>query len=77
MNKTLNEKARSMLNDASLLQDYWVEVVHTTCYLVNRWLTSTLVKKTPCEAWASKIPSLAHLRVFGCDAFVHMPKERR
>ena len=36
-----------------------------------------LVNKTPYQAWVSKIPSLTHLKVFGCDAFVHIPKERR
>ena len=35
-----------------------------------------LVKKTPYEAWAGKKPSLSHLRVFGCDAFMHVPKKK-
>ena len=37
----------------------------------------TLVDKTPYEAWGSKNPSLSHIRVFRCDAFVHISKERR
>ena len=37
----------------------------------------SLVDKTPYEAWTSKRPSLAHRRVFVCDSFVHIPKERR
>ena len=44
---------------------------------MNRSLTSTLVEKTPHEAWDGKNPSLAHLNFFGCDAFVHIPKEKR
>ena len=36
-----------------------------------------LVKKTIYEAWDGKIPSLSHLKVFGCNSFVHIPKERR
>ena len=43
MNRTLMEKARSMLNDAGLSQDYWEEVVNTTCYVVNNSLTLALV----------------------------------
>ena len=27
--------------------------------------------------WTGKNPSLSHLRLFGCDAFVHAPKEKR
>src|SRR5271156_6868330 len=39
--------------------------------------TSALVDKTPHEVWTGKKPSLSHLRVFGCDAFVHVPKDKR
>ena len=74
---TVMEKARSMLSDAYLSQDYWVEAVNTTCYVVNRSSMTALVDKTPYEAWDGKRPSLTHLIVFGCDSFVHIPKERR
>ena len=47
------EKARSMLSDAGLSQDYQVEDVDTSCYIVNRSLMFSLVDKTPYEAWAS------------------------
>ena len=36
MNRTLMEKARSMLSDVGLSHDYWVEAVNTTCYLLNK-----------------------------------------
>ena len=36
-----------------------------------------LFDKMPYVAWDGKRPSLAHLRIFGCDSFVHIPKERR
>jgi len=35
-----------------------------------------LEDKTPQEVWTGKKPSLSHLRVFGCDAYVHVPKEK-
>ena len=37
----------------------------------------TLVDKTPYDSWDGKRLYLAHLIVFVCDAFVHIPKERR
>jgi hypothetical protein len=49
--------------------------VDTACYLVNRSPSQTLVDKTLHEAWIGKKPSLKHLRFFGCDAYVHVPKE--
>ena len=32
---------------------------------------------TPFEAWMKKRPSVSHLRVFGCKAYVHVPKDER
>ena len=51
--------------------------METACYLVKRSPSSVLEDKTPHEVWTGKKPSLSHLRVFGCDAYVHVPKEKR
>ena len=51
-------------------------VVNTACYLKNRSPTLALVNKTPHEVWSGKKPSIAHLKVFVCDAFMHVPKEK-
>jgi hypothetical protein len=77
MNRTLMEKARSMLSGVGLGQELWAEAVDTSCYLVNRLPSSALDDKTPHEVWSGKKPSLQHLRVFGCDAYVHVQKENR
>eukprot|EP00253_Pinus_taeda_P031455 PITA_31455 len=45
--------------------------------LVSRSPSSALEDKTPQEVWTGKNPSLSHLRLFGCDAYVHVPKEKR
>ena len=77
MNRSLMEKARSMLSGAGLGQELWEVVVDTACYLKNRSPTSTLVDKTPHEVWYGKKYSIEHLRIFECDAFKHVPKEKR
>ena len=41
------EKARNMLSGVGMAQEFWEEVVNTTCYLVNRSLSATLIDKTP------------------------------
>eukprot|EP00253_Pinus_taeda_P033974 PITA_33974 len=66
-----------MLNGARLGKEFWAEVVDTACYLVYRSPSSALEDKTPQEVWTGKKPSLSHVRVFGCDAYVHVPKEKR
>ena len=60
-----------------LSHEFWEEVVDTMCYLVNKFPLSTLVNKNPYEVWDGTKPSLENLRVFGCDAFVHVPKKKR
>eukprot|EP00253_Pinus_taeda_P033574 PITA_33574 len=77
MSKTLMERARSMLSGAGLGQEFWAEVVQKACYLVNKSPSSVLEDKTPQKVWNGKKPSLSHPRVFGCDAYVHVPKEKR
>jgi hypothetical protein len=71
------EKARSMLSGVGLGQELWAEAMGTTCYLVNRSPSSALDDKTPDEVWFGKKTSFKHLRLFGCDAYVHVPKENR
>jgi hypothetical protein len=77
MKKTLMEEERSMFSDAELGHEFWAEAVGTTCYLVNQSPSSALDDKNPHEVWTRKKPSLQHLRVFGCDYYVHVPKENR
>ena len=48
-----------------------------SCYLVNRSPSMALVDKTPYDAWDGKNPSLEHFKVFGCEAFLDVPKEKR
>ena len=66
-----------MLSSAGIGQEFWTEAVETTCYLVNRSTTSALIDKIPQEVWNGKKPSIKHLKFFGCDAYVHVPKEKR
>ena len=64
MNRTLMEKARSMLSSVGIGQEFWAEAVETACYLVNRSPTSTLIDKTPQEVWTGKKPSIKNLIFF-------------
>jgi hypothetical protein len=77
MNRMLTEKTRCMLSGVELGKELWAEVVGIACYLINRSPSSALDDKTPQEVWTGKKPSLTHLKVFGCDAYVHVPKENR
>ena len=73
----LMEKERSIISGARLGKEFWEEAMYTTFYMVNRSFSTTLEDNTPHEVWTGKKPSLSHLRMFGCDAYVHVPKEKR
>lgn len=75
-NRHLIEMARCMLLDAGMEKCYWPEALNTAAYLQNV-LPSSAVDKTPHELWYGKKPDLSILRVFGCKAEVHIPKEKR
>jgi transposase InsO family protein len=77
MNRTIMEKARTMLLEACLPESFWAEAVNTAVYLHNRSPTRSLKELTPYEAWNGTKPDLSHLKVFGCDAYLHVPDEKR
>jgi hypothetical protein len=77
MNIALMDNAKRILSGVETTQEFWEEVVNTAKYMVNMSPSSALVDMTPHEVWSSKKPSVSHLKVFGCDAFVHVPKEKR
>jgi len=78
-NRTIMERVRCMLDDAGLSKKYWAFAVSVAVYFKNRTPTRSVVSKTLYEAWhaSGRKPSLKHLRVFGCLAFAHVPKEKR
>lgn len=77
VNRTVIEKARTMLHDSKLPKAYWGEAVNTAIYLKNVTPTQALNNKIPDELWYEKPIDLSHLRVFGCEAHALIPKEKR
>ena len=77
MNRTIVEKARCLLIDSCLGKRFWAEAVNTAVYLINRTPCKGLKELVPVEAWSGKKPNLSHLKVFGCSAITHIPKQKR
>lgn len=75
-NRTIVEMARTMMLDAQLPKQYWVEAASTAVHILNRCPTKAEPNKTPEEAWTEKRPNLKYLRIFGCNAMVHVPKQK-
>jgi hypothetical protein len=77
MKRTLVDKERSMLSGVGITQELWAEAINTTKYLLNMSPLSVLVDTNPHEIWLGNKTSVSHLKVFYCDAFVHVPKGKR
>ena len=78
MNRTLVKSARSMLRDADLPDSYWGDAIFYAAHILNRVPTRAVHgNATPYELFTGNKPSVAHLRIFGCRAHVHVPDEKR
>lgn len=77
MNRTLNERARSMRLHCGLPKTLWADAVSTVAYLINRGPSVPLGFKIPEEVWTGKELKYSHLRTFGCTAYVHVDPEKR
>ena len=62
-----------MLSSSRLPHKFWAEALSTAVYLKNRSYTKAVLDMTPHEAWTN----VKHLRVFGCMAHSHIPKDER
>uniref|UniRef100_A0A0A9YFM0 Retrovirus-related Pol polyprotein from transposon TNT 1-94 n=1 Tax=Lygus hesperus TaxID=30085 RepID=A0A0A9YFM0_LYGHE len=75
--RTVVERARTMMMDSKVDTRMWAEAVNTASYLYNRSPHKAIPGKTPEEVWTKKKVDLKHLRIFGCVAYGHVPKEKR
>ena len=75
MNRTLNERARSMRLHAGLLKTFWADAISTAAYLINRGPSVPMKFRLPKEVWSGKEVKLSHLKVFGCVSYVHIDSD--
>lgn len=77
MNRTLVERAKSMLAESKLSKEMWGEAINVAVYITNRVPTNAVKNKTPYEMWYGSKPTLSNIKIFGCRAYIHIPKEKR
>jgi len=65
--------ARSMLLEKEMLVIFWAEAV----YIQNRCYTTSVIEKTPFEAFTGRKPGVKHLKMFGCLCYTHIPSSLR
>ena len=69
-NRSVEELARTILNDSALPKCFWADVVSTACYVMNRVLIRPMLKKTPYELLNGRKPNIGHLKFFGCKCYI-------
>ncbi|KAH9680653.1 Integrase catalytic domain-containing protein [Citrus sinensis] len=74
-NRSIQEMARTMLNENSLPKYFWAEAVNAACYVLNRVLIRPNLNKTPYELWKDRKPNIGYFKVFGCKCFVLNTKD--
>ncbi|GKA57076.1 retrovirus-related pol polyprotein from transposon TNT 1-94 [Tanacetum coccineum] len=74
-NRTLQEMSRTMLNEQSILQMFWCNVIDTLTYILNRILILPILGKTPYEIFRGRKPSLEYFKVFGSKCFILNTKD--
>ena len=77
MNRTLNERARSMRLHAGLPKTFWADAVSTATYLINSGPSFSMEFRLPEEVWSGKEVNFSHLKVFGCVFYVHIDSDAR
>ncbi|SPC62924.1 uncharacterized protein UHOD_11880 [Ustilago sp. UG-2017b] len=77
MNRTLGEKMRTLLMHRRLLKKFWLYAIRAVAFKIN--LTPSVDNEFPYQAMFGKSPeqALKLLRVFGCLAWVNIPKVKR
>jgi len=70
-------KARALLLDSCLEEEFWAEAVNTAVYLHARSPSRSIGSFTPDEKLVGVKPELGHLRRFGCAAYKLIPEAQR
>ena len=81
-NQTIMDKAESLRLHASIPESWWEFSIETAVYLYNRTPSRRTLKaqricKSPFQLLYGQKPDVHHLKVFGCLAWVFIPKEMR
>ena len=77
MNRTLIERVRCILSEAKLPKHFWGEALYTAVHVINLSPAVALNSEVPNKIWFGKNVRNDHLRVFGCKAYMHVPKDER
>ena len=65
-----------MIQSKGLSPHFWAKAIQCANYIINRTPAKALKNITPEEAWSSVKPNVSHFRVFGSEAWAHIPDDK-
>lgn len=75
-NRTIMEKALCMLHFAGLSRGFWKLALDAAVHVYNCQPICRLKWQCPITAWDGTVPDVSYFRVFGCNAYVLMQKNK-
>lgn len=67
---TVQEAARTMLNEAKLIGKFWRDAIYITIHILNRAQLRPNHDKNPYELWFGRPTSVKHVRFFGSKCYI-------
>ena len=77
-NRQIQADSRTLLKDAKMPPEFWVDACQAGVYTRNRVGSGPTVNDhliSPYEAFTGKVPSVDHIRVWGCKVHSYMERE--
>ena len=74
-NRIILEKAEAMRQTACVPPSFWQDAVETALHIYNHQPMCHLDWSPSISKWNGKTPDVSYFKVFGCLAYVFIPKE--
>ena len=74
---TIQERMTSMLQHSGPTLEFWAEALQKAVYLINLSSSKVVRLEVPQALWSGKEPTYDRLRIFGCEAYAFIPREKR
>ena len=69
-NRSLEELARTMLNEYNLPKYFWADAVSIAFYVLNWVMIRPIMKLTSYEIYKGTKPNASHMKVYGSKCFI-------
>ncbi|MBW0558206.1 hypothetical protein O181_097921 [Austropuccinia psidii MF-1] len=76
-NRTILDKARCLLLNSNIPNQYWAEAVNTATFLTNIIPTPSRNNYSTHYLWLKVPPKIRKIRTFGCKVVFAIPKQKR